>query len=67
MNETEDARGAYEACGNCGEAVMQTDTGFWVHYIGAASSLIRCDPAKSGKPYGLEAASPHSSDSGPTP
>lgn len=27
----------------------------WVHVIGPGSVLYRCDPAKSGKPYGLNA------------
>lgn len=54
---TEPQMGAYvaSACRHCGEPITQGDSGQWVHVIGPGSALYRCDPAKSGKPYGLEA------------
>lgn len=43
-------------CRNCGQPIDQDDkSGVWAHYLGPGSRLIRCDPEKSGQPYGLEA------------
>lgn len=43
------------ACRHCGEPITQGDSGVWSHVIAPGSLLIRCDSAKSGKPYGFEA------------
>lgn len=42
-------------CRNCAEPISEEPPGWWSHVIGPGSSLRRCDPAKSGKSYGLEA------------
>lgn len=47
------------ACRHCGEEIAQDDrSGVWAHVIGPGSRLIRCDPEKSGQPYGLNATPP---------
>lgn len=43
-------------CVHCGEPIIrQAHNGEWAHVVGPGSVLYRCDPAKSGKPYGLDA------------
>ena len=42
-------------CKHCGIAVV-SGPGGWYHRLGEGSLLMRCDPEKSGQPYGLNAA-----------
>lgn len=43
-------------CRHCRELIRLADgSGVWGHVAGPGSILIRCDPDKSGKPYGLNA------------
>lgn len=48
-------------CRHCDAPIIRAGDGNWAHVAGRASVLYRCDPAKSGKPYGLDAEPPSTS------
>lgn len=53
MDEEDEAREV--ACTHCGVNIASSDGKHYVHRRNGYNSKIRCDPEKSGQPYGLEA------------
>ncbi|MEJ1195067.1 hypothetical protein [Pseudarthrobacter sp. CCNWLW207] len=43
-----------QKCKHCGVKVVH-GPGAWYHELGEGSLMVRCDPKKSGQPYGLNA------------